>query len=74
MFLLLNNEQDLAVPTGVEPANIDLKDRRLYQFAYGTNCRTHRLGFEPRTTDLETVMLPLHHLCIWLQWRELNPQ
>ena len=26
----------LAVPTGVEPANIDLKDRRLYRFAYGT--------------------------------------
>lgn len=26
----------LAVPTGVEPASIDLKDRRLYQFAYGT--------------------------------------
>jgi hypothetical protein len=35
-FLLLKYEQDLAVPTGVEPANIDLKDRRLYQFAYGT--------------------------------------
>lgn len=30
-----------AVPTGVEPASIDLKDRRLYRFAYGTkNQRT----------------------------------
>ena len=69
----------LAVPTGVEPANIDLKDRRLYRFAYGTKKflrhgrRTHRLGFEPRTTVLETVMLPLHHLCMWSQRRELNP-
>lgn len=26
----------MAVPTGFEPANADLKDRGLYQFAYGT--------------------------------------
>ena len=31
-------------------------------FDQGTT--THRRGFEPRTTVLETAMLPLHHLCI----------
>jgi hypothetical protein len=25
---------------------------------------TQRLGFEPRTTGLESVVLPLHYLCL----------
>jgi len=36
LLLLLKDEQDLAVPTGVEPANAALKVLWLYQFAYGT--------------------------------------
>ena len=36
LLLLLKDEQDLAVPTGVEPANAALKVLWLYRFAYGT--------------------------------------
>jgi hypothetical protein len=43
--------------------------------------RTQRLGFVrvafpkgiPRLKALETLVLPLHHRCIWSQWWELNP-
>ena len=49
----------ITVLTGIEPANSYVKGRWLYQFVYSTIARG--LGFEPRTTVLETVMLPLHH-------------
>ncbi len=49
---------NVAVPTGFEPANADLKDRGLYQFAYGTRL-ARGLRFELRSTVLETVMLAI---------------
>lgn len=61
-YTLLVSRPMLVVPTGLEPAISCLKDRRLNQFAGAPT--TQRLGFEPRTTVLETVVLPLHHLCI----------
>jgi hypothetical protein len=53
----------------------DLPTAPCLKFLLCTNAtsRTQRLGFEPRLKALETLVLPLHHPCIWSQWRELNP-
>ncbi|BAS56976.1 hypothetical protein LBWT_29040 [Leptolyngbya boryana IAM M-101] len=56
-------DPDLAVLTGVEPANATLKELWLYQFAYSTMKfdLAKGLRLELRSSVLETEMLPLHH-------------
>lgn len=58
--------QNFIVPTGFEPAIPRLKAWWLNHLptAPYLRSRTQGLGFEPRTTLLESAMLPLHHPCM----------
>jgi hypothetical protein len=71
-------EKAVVAHTGIEPALTVFETVALpfgeYVSFSDKGTTTHRLGFEPRTTVLETGMLPLHHLrIVWLQRWESNP-
>ncbi len=61
-------EKAVVAHTGIEPALTVFETVALpfgeYVSFFGSGTTTHRLGFEPRTTVLETGMLPLYHPCM----------